>query len=80
MIKLNVVLKAPDLGSRIPNPYFWEIINNFLVKKYELQKLKNFVKFVATKKVKKLIFSPSFYAAVVGFGIRDQMNKNRDRR
>ncbi len=54
----------PDPGSRIPNPYFWELIDNFLGKKfynslkigpnYFLRHFKNkiifnFVKFVATK-------------------------------
>ena len=26
--------RIPDLGSRIPNPYFWELIDNFLGKKF----------------------------------------------
>ncbi len=53
----------PDLGSRIPNPYFWELSDNFLGKSsknslkigpnFFLRHLKtkilcNFVKFVAT--------------------------------
>ncbi len=64
----------PDPGSRIPNPYFWELIDNLLGKKFYnslkigpnffLQHIKtkimcNFVKFVATKKVMKTnFFSP----------------------
>ncbi len=56
----------PDLGSRIPNPYFWELSDNFLGKKFYdslkigpsffLQHFKNkyvvfnFVKFIASKK------------------------------
>jgi hypothetical protein len=26
--------RIPDLGSRIPNPYFWELRDNFLDKKF----------------------------------------------
>jgi hypothetical protein len=55
--------RIPDLGSRIPNSYFWELIDNYLGKKlfnslkigpsFFLRHLKtkiicNFVKFVAT--------------------------------
>jgi hypothetical protein len=55
--------RIPDLGSRIPNAYFWKLIDNFLGKKFYnslkicpnffLQHIKtkimcNFVKFVAT--------------------------------
>ncbi len=55
-----------DPGSRIPNPYFWELSENFLSKNFNnslkigpnffLQHFKNkirynFVKFVTTKKV-----------------------------
>ncbi len=53
----------PDLGSRIPNPYFWELSDNFLGNKFfnslkicpnfflqhfETKIIFNFVKFVAT--------------------------------
>ncbi len=64
-----------DLGSRIPNPYFWEVSDKFLGKKFYnslktvpnffLQHVKNkiiftFVKFVATKKIwQQIIFHPS---------------------
>ncbi len=55
--------RIPDLGSRIPNPYFWELCDNFLGKKFYnslkigpnvfLQHFKtkiifNFVKFAVT--------------------------------
>ncbi len=58
--------RIPDLGSRIPTPYFLELSDKFLGKKFYnslktgpnffLQHLKNqiifnFVKFVATEKV-----------------------------
>ncbi len=65
----------PDLGSWIPNPYFWELSDNFLGKNFNnslkiglhvfLQHFKNkirfnFVKFVATKKgMKTNFFHPS---------------------
>ncbi len=78
----------PDsLGSRITNPYFWELSENFLVKKFYdslkidlnffLQHIKtkiiyNFVKFVATYKVMTTnFFSPLSFVAVFGSGIRD---------
>ncbi len=63
--------RIPDLGSRIPNPYFWEISDRFFVKKFYnslkiglnffLQHFKNkiiynFVKFMATKKLWQLFF------------------------
>jgi hypothetical protein len=76
---------SPDPGSRIPTPYFLEISDKFLGKKFYkslktgpnffLQHLKNklifnFVKFVATKKGLKTNFSPLFFA-VFGSEIRD---------
>ena len=67
--------RIPDLGSRIPNPYFWELSDNFLGKKFYnslkidpnlfLKHFKNkiifnFVKFVATKNVwQQILFHPS---------------------
>jgi hypothetical protein len=67
--------RIPDLGSRIPNPYFRELSDNFLGKQfynslkigsnYFLQHFKNkiifnFVKFVATKNgIKTNFFHPS---------------------
>ncbi len=77
----------PDPGSRITNPYFWELSDNFLNKKFYnslkigqnffLQHFKNkiifnYVKFVATKKGMAIsFFSPLSFAAVFGSGIRD---------
>ena len=79
--------RIPDLGSRIPTPYFLELSNKFLGKKFYnslkigpnffLQHLTNkiifnFVKFVATKKLKKVwqqfFFTPFFCCC---FWIRD---------
>ncbi len=66
--------RIPDLGSRILNPYFLELSDNFLGKKFYnslktdpnfiLQHFKNKIifnvmKFVATKKGMTTIFSPS---------------------
>jgi hypothetical protein len=77
----------PDLGSRIPNPYFWGLGDNFLSENFNnswkigpnlfLQHIKNkiifsFVKFVATKNgLTKKKFSPLSFVAVFGSGIRD---------
>jgi hypothetical protein len=77
----------PDLGSRIPTPYFLELSEKFLGKKFYnslktgpiffLQHLKNkiiynFVKFVATKKrFDNNCFSPLAFVVVFGSGIRD---------
>jgi hypothetical protein len=76
----------PDPGSRIPNPYFSELIDNFLGKKfynslkigpnYFLKHFKNkiiynFVKFVATQIGMTNFFSPLSFVAVFGSGIRD---------
>ncbi len=74
----------PDLGSRIPNPNFWELCDNFLGKKfYNFLKIGqifflqlkneiicNSVKFVFTKKMydKKFFFTPLFCCC---FWIRD---------
>jgi hypothetical protein len=76
-------------GSRIPNPYFGKLCDNFLGKKYYslsigsiffLYLFENkinfyFTKFLATKKkVRQLIFSPFLFCFVVGYG----MDKNQD--
>jgi hypothetical protein len=79
--------RVPDLGSRIRNPYFWELSDTFLGKKFYnflktgqqifLQHFKNkiifyFVKFVATKKGwQQIFFSPLSFLAVFGSEIRD---------
>ncbi len=79
--------RIPDLGSWIPNPYFWELIDNFLSKKFYnslkigsnffLQHFKNkiifnFVNFVAAKKgMTTNVFSPLTFVVVFGSGIRD---------
>jgi hypothetical protein len=38
----------------------------------------NSVKFVATKKIRQQIFSPSFFVALVGSGIRGDKNQDPD--
>jgi hypothetical protein len=74
-------------GYRIPNPYFWELSDNFWGKKFYnslkigpnfvFQQFRNkiifnFVKFVATKKgLTTNFFSPLSFVAVFGSGIRD---------
>jgi hypothetical protein len=74
-------------GSRIPNPYFWELSDNFWGTKcynslkfgpnlvFQLFRNKiifNFVKFVATKKgLTTNFFSPLSFVAVFRSGIRD---------
>jgi hypothetical protein len=79
--------RIPDPRSRIPNPYFWELGDNFLGKKFYnslkigpnffLQHFRakiifNFVKFVATWKNKTTnFFSSLSFVAVFGSGIRD---------
>ncbi len=79
--------RIPDLGSWIPIPYFWELNDKFLGKKFYnflktgqncfLQHFKHkiiyFVKFVATKKGMTKIFFHSF-VAVFGSG----MGENKD--
>jgi hypothetical protein len=76
-----------DPGSLIPTPYFLELSDKFLGKKFNnslktgpsffLQHLKskiifNFMKFVATKKgLTTNFFSPLSFVAVFGSGIRD---------
>jgi hypothetical protein len=82
--------RISDPRSRIPTPYFLELSNKFLGKKFYnffLQHLKNkiilnFVKFVATKKgLTTNLFSPLSFLAVLGSGIRDPgsgMGKNQD--
>ncbi len=74
----------PDLGSRIPNPYFWELCDNFFGKKFckslkiganfflrHLQTIIiiNFVKSVLTWKVWQHIFSTPIFCCC--FWIRD---------
>ena len=81
----------PDLGSRIPNQYFWELSDNFLGKKFYnslkigpyffLQHFNNnivfnFVKFMATKKVWQLIFFTPLFCSC--FWIRDPRSGVRD--
>ncbi len=77
----------PDPGSWIQSPYFWELSDNFLCKKFynslkigpnfflqhfKNKKMFNYVKFVATIKVyDNKIFSPLSFAAIFGSGIRD---------
>jgi hypothetical protein len=81
-----------DPGSRIPTPYFLELSDKFLGKRFYnslktgpnvfLQHLKNkiifnFVKFVATKKgLTTNFFSPFSFVAVFGSG--SGMGKNQD--
>ncbi len=76
------------IGSRIPNPSFWELSDKLLSKKCYIslktgptffrQYIKNkiilnFVKFVATKKVWQQIFFPHLsFVAVFGSWIRDK--------
>ncbi len=88
------LFRIPDLGSRIPNSYFWELSHNFWGKKFHnslkfgpnffLQQFKNyiifhFVKFVATKKcLTKNFFSPLSFLHVFGSGIRDPRSGIRD--
>ncbi len=82
----------PDLGSRIPNPYFRELSDNFLCKKFYnslkigpnffLQHFKNkimfsFVKFVATiKGMTTIFFHLSLLMLFLDPGSR--MGKNQD--
>jgi hypothetical protein len=74
----------PDLGSRIPTPYFLELSDKFLGKKcynslktgpnffFSIKKKFNFVKFVAAKKgLTTNFFSPLSFVAVFGSGIRN---------
>ncbi len=86
----------PDLGSRIPNPYFWELSVNFLGKKFynslkigpnfflhhfKKKIICNFVKFLATKKGMTIIFfSPLSFVLVFWSGIRDTRSGIRDPR
>ncbi len=78
--------RIQDLGSRIPNPYFWELRDNFLGKKFYnslkigpnffLQHFKNkIVQFCEIYDPKKRydnkFFSPMSFIAVFGSGIRD---------
>ncbi len=84
----------PDPGSRIPTPYFLELSDKFLGKKFYnslktgpnffLQHLKNkiifnFVTFLATKKgLTTNFFSPLSFVAVFGSGIWDPRSGIRD--
>jgi hypothetical protein len=82
---------------RIPNPYFGEVSDKFLGKEFynslktgsnffssafQNKIIFNFVKILATKKdMTTNIFSPFYFIAVLGFGIRDprsEMGKNQD--
>ena len=86
--------RISDPGSWIPRPYFEELFDNFVGKKFYnslkigpnffLQHIKNkiifsFVKFVATKNgLTKKNFSPLSFVAVFGSGIRDPRSGIRD--
>jgi hypothetical protein len=59
----------PDLGSRIPTPYF-------LLQHLKNKIIFNFVKFVATKKGLTTIFFS--FVAVFGSGIRDKLCSKGD--
>ncbi len=79
--------RIPDLGSRIPNPYLWELSDiflgkkftnsckcgpNFFVQHFKKKIIYNFVKFMAIKKgMTTNFFSPLPFVAVFGSGIRD---------
>jgi hypothetical protein len=83
----NRFFPDPGLGSRIPNPYFRGLGDNFLGKNFNnswkigpncfLQHIKNkiifnFVKFVATKNgLTTKNFSPLSFVAVFESGIQD---------
>jgi hypothetical protein len=85
-IRNRFFFQIPDLGSRILTPYFLELSDKFLGKKFynslktgqsvfhQLLKNKiifNIVKFVATKKgLTTNFFSPLSFVAVFGSGIR----------
>ncbi len=85
--------RIPDLGSRIPNPYFWELRDNFLGKKFYnslkigpnffLQHFKNkIVQFCeiydSKKRYDNKFFSPMSFITVFGSGIRDPRSGIRD--
>jgi hypothetical protein len=86
--------RIPDLGSRIPNSYFWELSDNFLGKKYYnslkidpnffLQHFKSkiiqFCEIYGSKKkgMTTNFFSPLSFIAVFGSGIRDPRSGIRD--
>ncbi len=77
---------------RIPNPYFWELSDNFWFKSsiillkigpnfflqhFENKIIYNFVKFMATKKVwQPIFFHPSFLLLFLDSG--SEMGKNQD--
>ncbi len=83
--------RIPDLGSRIPNPYFWELSDNFLGKKFYnslkigqiffLQHFKNkidqFCEIYGSKKRydNKFFFTTVFHCC---FWIRDPGSEIRD--
>ncbi len=67
----------PDLGSRIPTSYFWELGDNFLSKKlYNSLKigpnsfLQHFKNKIISIMVSQQIFSPLSFVAAFGSGIR----------
>jgi hypothetical protein len=70
--------RIPNLGSRIPNPYFLELSDNFLkigpnfFVHFKHKIIYNFVKFMAIKKgMKTIFFSPLSFVADFGSEIRD---------
>ncbi len=75
----------PDLRSRIPNPYFWELSDNFLGEKFYnslkigpnffLQHFKNKIIFNFGKFVAQNFFATLFYCC---FWIRDPGSEIRD--
>ncbi len=83
----------PDAWSRIPNPYFWELCDNFLGKKFynslkicpnfffNISKIKkfNFVKFMAHKKVMTTnFFHPCLSLLFLDPGSEIRDGKNQD--
>jgi hypothetical protein len=86
--------QIPDLGSQITNPYFLELSDKFLCKKFYnslkcgqnffVQHFKNkfffnFVKFLATKKgITTNFFSPLSFVEIFGSKIRDARSGIRD--
>ncbi len=81
----------PDPGSRIPNPYFWELRDNFLGKKFYnslkigpnffLQRFKNkIVQFCEIYDFKKKLWQQIFFTNVFHccFWIRDPGSEIRD--
>jgi hypothetical protein len=89
-----VFFRIPNLGSRIPNPYFWERRDKFLGKKvhnslkigpyfflqhFKTKILYNFVKICGyIKRFDIKFFLPLSFVAVFGSGIRDPRSGIRD--